>query len=144
MNAPEAPSDGRTQARERLILQSANSFANAVRISKDIDDGHDNMMEFLQEVNRLEYPRSDGRPAGVIVGPEQNSADDIEPLEPATVKRLRELINEVVDIDRALERLLPAAKCEDIEPAISELRNALDSRLCKSLNLLYGNDEEGN
>ena len=68
----------------------------------------------------------------------------IEPLEPAAVVRLRELINEVVDIDRALERLLPAAKCEDIEPAISELRNALDSRLCKSLNLLYGNDEEGN
>ena len=144
MNAPEPQSD-RIEARERLILESANSFANAVRISKDIDDGHDNMMVFLQEVNRLEYPTSDERPAGVIIGPEPEeiSAADVPPLEPGDIKRLQELTNEAVDIERALERLLPGSSREDVQHPVAVLRKSLQDRLWRSLNLLYGSDEEG-
>jgi signal transduction histidine kinase len=70
--------------------------------------------------------------------------DGIEPLEPAVVKRLRELINEIIDIDRALERLTLHKNWDDIQCPVATLRKAMERRLCGSLNLLYGNDEEGN
>jgi hypothetical protein len=49
MTAPEPQPDG-LKARARLILEGARCFANAVGISKEIGDGHDDMMAFLQEV----------------------------------------------------------------------------------------------
>ncbi len=142
MSAPEPQSD-RIEARERLILESANSFANAVRISKDIDDGHDNMMVFLQEVNRLEYPTSDERPPGVIVGPEEISAADVPPLEPGDIKRLQELINETIDTARAVEHLSGKGDLEDIQHPLAVLWKSLQDGLWRSMNLLYGHDEEG-
>ena len=75
---------------------------------------------------------------------EETKTDDIASLEPAVVKRLRELINEIIDIDRALERLTLQKNWEDIEHPVAILRRAMEDRLCKSMNLLYGNDEEGN
>ena len=70
--------------------------------------------------------------------------EDISPLEPPTVKRLRGLLNETIDIERALERLSTNKESEDIAHPLALLREAMQDRLCRSTNLLYGNDEEGN
>ena len=57
-NAPEPKPDG-IKARERLIVESARTLVCAMGISKDIDDGHDDFMELLQQVRRLTGATSD-------------------------------------------------------------------------------------
>ena len=47
------------KARERLILESARSFVNAIGISRDIGDDHDDFMTFLGQVHRLQGASSD-------------------------------------------------------------------------------------
>ena len=58
MTAPEAQPDG-IKARERLILESARSRANAIGISNHIDDGHDVFTDFLNQLHRLQGASSD-------------------------------------------------------------------------------------
>ncbi len=73
----------------------------------------------------------------------ETKTDDMPPLEPATVVRLRELVNEIIDINRAVERLSNHEDPESTLCAIPELRNAVDERLSRTLNLLHGHNEQG-
>ena len=78
-----------------------------------------------------------------MTGPQETETDEIAPLEPAVVIRLRELINEIIDTDRALERLLSSHReWEDIAHPVEILRKSMHARLCGSMNLLYGGAED--
>jgi hypothetical protein len=58
MTAKVVEPDG-LKARDRLILEAARSFTNAIGISKDIGDGHDDFTAFLGQVHRLQDASSD-------------------------------------------------------------------------------------
>jgi hypothetical protein len=100
----------------------------------------------LQEVARLREATSEewNRPAGDLAEPQEISNDDVVTLGPSTIARLQELINEIIDLDRALERLTFQKNWEDIEHPVAVLRKAMQDRTWRSMNLLYGSDEEGN
>ena len=143
MSAP-APQPAGVKARERLIFASACTMAHAIEISNAIGDGHDNMMVFLQEVNRLEYPTSDERPAGVIVGPEENSADDVASLEPEAIERLQNLLGEIANMHLAIKHLSDHEDSESTCYAVSALQTGMGDRIERSVNLVYGSREQGN
>ena len=133
------------KARARLILEGARCFANAVGISKEIGDGHDDMMAFLQEVARLKDATSEewNRPAGDIAEPQEISDDDPVTLGPSVLRRLQELINDIIDIERGLERLMDQKDWQDIQCPVEILRKAMKDRTWRSMNLLYGTNEGG-
>ncbi len=66
---------------------------------------------------------------------------DARPLDPAAVKRLRTLLNEMADMIVALGRLLDTDH-DDCQAALHELHIAADSRLARALDLVAGGDGE--
>ena len=75
---------------------------------------------------------------------EETKAGKYPPLDEATRERLGTLIDEIMDMNLALSRLLAGEDSDDIPAAMIELHRAMTARLVKSANLLHGNDEEGN
>ena len=60
----------------------------------------------------------------------------------APTRARRELINEIIDIDRGLAQLSNRGDWESLQCPVATLRKAMDSRLCKAMNLLYGDEED--
>ena len=65
------------------------------------------------------------------------------PLDEAARERLWTLLDELTDMNIALERLISVDNSSDFPAAHHELRRAMDHRLTLAINLVAIGDEEG-
>ncbi len=70
-------------------------------------------------------------------------SEDARPLDPAAVKRLGTLLNEMADMSVALGRLPKEDSNEGCPAALIELNDAADRRLARAIDLVAGGDGEG-
>ena len=70
-------------------------------------------------------------------------SEDARPLDPAAVKRLATLLNEITNMHIAVVRLLKVRDSDDYSPApLIELHDAMDCRLARAIDLVAGGDWE--
>ena len=69
-------------------------------------------------------------------------SEDARPLDPAAVKRLGTLLDEMADMSVALGRLLKEDSNEECPAALIELHGAMDSRLARAIGLVAIGKEE--
>ncbi len=129
--------------RESLILEAAQYFTHALDLSKDIDDGCDHMMIFLQEVERLREADSDewNCPAGGMANQQETKTDNIRSLEPEAIKRLQDLLGEIANMHLAIKHLSDHEDSEATCYAVSALQTGMGDRIERSVNLVYGSRE---
>ena len=65
------------------------------------------------------------------------------PLDDVARERLKTLLDELIDMNIALERLISGDNSSDFPAAHHELRRAMDLRLTQAINLVAIGDEEG-